>query len=166
MVIGNIHSSTKHVLSGVPQGSILGPILFVLFINDISEGLTPGTDLALYADDTKIWRTIYLEIDHSLLQKDIKYLNDWAIRNKMVFHPNKCKVLSVARQPPPLMGILPDIQFSYQLGENLLDYTESEKDLGVDITTKLNWNIMHCDRIHSKTNQMLGLTKCKFVILS
>ena len=48
VVIGNTRSSNKTVLSGVPQGSILGPILFVLFINDISDGLTPGTELALY----------------------------------------------------------------------------------------------------------------------
>ena len=164
VVIGNNKSSRNAVLSGVPQGSILGPLLFVLFINDISEGLSPGTELALYADDTKIWRTIYSEHDNTILQKDIGYLNDWAIRNKMKFHPRKCKVMSVANGTPPLLGILPCIQFIYNLGGNPLDYTESEKDLGVDINPKLNFNA-HCNRIISKANQMLGLTRrtCYFV---
>ena len=65
---------------------------------------------------------------------------------------------------PPLLSILPNIQFIYQIVENLLDYTDSERDLGLDINPKLNFNV-HCNRIISKANQMLGLTKrtCYFV---
>ena len=164
VVINNCKSSYLPVKSGVPQGSILGPILFVLFINDLPEGLSEGTDLALYGDDTKIWRTISSESDHVILQNDINYLLSWADENKMKFHPKKCKVLSVATKLPPLLGILPCIQFHYQFGEDLLDYTHSERDLGVDINSKMNWND-HCNRIYSKANQMLGLTKrtCYFL---
>ena len=75
VVIGNFSSDKMHVLSGVPQGSILGPILFVLFINDLPQGLNPGTDLALYADDTKIWRKILSESDVVALEIDINYLH-------------------------------------------------------------------------------------------
>jgi hypothetical protein len=57
VVIENCVSLSKPLLSGVPRGSILGPILFVLFINDLPSGLTSGTDIALYADNTKIWRS-------------------------------------------------------------------------------------------------------------
>ena len=73
VVLGNVKSETKPVLSGVPQGSILGPILFVLFINDLPQGLSPETNVSLYADDTKIWRTIHTDADHIALQNDIHY---------------------------------------------------------------------------------------------
>ena len=164
VTIGNIKSSLKPVLSGVPQGSILGPILFVLFINDLPEGLSEGTDLALYADDTKIWRKIDFEADHEILQKDVTYLNNWATTNKMNFHPNKCKVLSIAKSLPPLLGILPNIQYFYTLGNIPLDYVDSEKDLGVTINTKLDFND-HCNKLINKANQRFGLTKrtCYFV---
>ena len=164
VTIGNVKSSIKPVLSGVPQGSILGPILFVLFINDLPVGLNPDTGLALYADDTKIWRTIYSDQDHALLQNDIAYLNSWATLNKMNFHPQKCKVVSIAHRPPPLLGILPNIQYFYTLGDSPLDYVDSEKDLGVDINSNFNFNDQ-CERVLSKANQQFGLTKrtCYFV---
>ena len=164
VVIGNIKSDIKPVLSGVPQGSILGPILFVLFINDLPSGLNPETNLALYADDTKIWRSIKGQSDHEALQRDISYLNQWAFNNKMQFHPRKCKVLNVYNRPSPFLGILPTIQFHYYLGDSMLDLVDSERDLGVDITKNLIFNDQ-CNRLLSKANQQFGLTKrtCSFV---
>ena len=116
VVLGNTKSEYKSVLSGVPQGSILGPILFVLFINDLPNGLSDGTNLALYADNTKIWRNINSDNDHEILQGDIVHLNNWASQNMMTFHPQKCKVVSVSHREPPLLGILPNIQYYYSLG--------------------------------------------------
>ena len=164
VVVGNSISSRSKVLSGVPQGSILGPILFVLFINDLPDGLSPGTDASMYADDTKISRTINEESDHATLQSDINYLHNWSLTNKMNFHPQKCKVLSVANRPPPLLDDLPFIQYFYMLGENILDYTKGERDLGVDTNTTLNFS-EQCERLLSKANQQFGLTKrtCYFV---
>lgn len=152
VAIGSEFSSTLSVNSGVPQGSILGPLLFVLFINDMPLGLSDGTNLALYADDTKIWRKILNQYDFDILQNDINYLNDWAIKNKMKFHLDKCKVLSISRSQPALSP------FTYTLGAVALKYTDCEKDLGVDITPKLLWN-SQCDRIYSKARQKLGIVK-------
>ena len=164
VVLGNSKSEKMPVLSGVPQGSILGPILFVIFINDLPSGLSPGTSIALYADDTKIWRPICCQSDHEILQKDISYLNQWAADNKMSFHPDKCKVLSIYNKPSPFLGICPNIQFHYHRGESVLPFADSERDLGVDITTNLLFND-HINRILAKASQQFGLTKrtCSFV---
>ena len=82
----------------------------------------------------------------------------------MNFHPQKCKVLSIAHRLPPLLGILPNIQYFYTLGESPLDYVDSDKDLGVDINVNFNFN-NQCERLLSKANQQFGLTRrtCYFV---
>ena len=164
VVIGNAKSDILPVLSGVPQGSILGPILFVLFINDLPSGLNSGTSIALYADDTKIWRSICNQEDHEILQRDISYLNQWAIDNKMHFHPLKCKVLPVHDKPSPFLGIFPNIQFHYHLGDCMLPFVDTERDLGVDVTKNFLFND-HISRILAKASQQFGLAKrtCSFV---
>ena len=163
VILENVKSSYKDVLSGVPQGSILGPILFVLFINDMPQGIDPGSKLALYADDTKLWRKITCDEDIIKLQDDIGYLHKWAELNKMKFHPQKCKVVSVHSKPSPL-SMLPFVTSHYHLGNNLLAYADSEKDLGILINKKLNFN-EHCEQILSKANQKYGLLRrtCNFV---
>ena len=164
VVVNGSVSSTLPVLSGVPQGSILGPSLFVLFINDISAGISEGTDTMLYADGTKIWREINNEIDFFYLQKDIDSLLDWASRNMMNFHPSKCKVLSISKIKPPLVDILPCIEYFYTMNSVLLDYTESEKDLGIIINSILNFN-EQAESLYAKANQKFDMLKrnCHFV---
>ena len=158
VVIGNSSSTVKAVLSGVPQGSILGPLLFVLFINDLPEGLSPGTYISLYADDTKIARRINTVEDEITLQKDIDHLNDWARANKMKFHPKKCKVLPVRLSQPPYLGALPFVQHSYMLGDDALDVVDSETDLGVEVTSTLNWT-KQCEKLYIRAKQRLGMIK-------
>ena len=72
VVLDNCISDTVSVLSGVPQGSILGPLLFVLFINDIYDKVDEHSNINLYADDTKLWRKIATSADCDVLQKDIE----------------------------------------------------------------------------------------------
>ena len=163
VVIENCKSPSLPVLSGVPQGSILGPILFVLFINDLPSSLNAGTDIALYADDTKIWRPIASEEDHIILQSDINTLLEWSIINKMNFHPSKCKAVSVHNRPSPL-DMLPSVRFCYHLGDVLLEYADNEKDLGVIINPSLCFSEQQ-DALVAKANQQLGLVRrtCHFV---
>ena len=157
-------SSELPVLSGVPQGSILGPTIFVLFLNDIVSGIHDGTNILMYADDTKIWRQMDSYDDHITLQLDIDYLHDWSLNNKMKFHPSKCKVLMVSKFNPPLINDLPFVQFYYKMGNDLLNYAESEKDLGITINRTLNFT-EHANILYSKANQRLGLLKrtCHFI---
>ena len=163
VLIDGIKSSTIPVHSGVPQGSIIGPILFVLFINDLPQGIDENSNIALYADDTKLWRTIKSDSDVSQLQKDIDYLNTWSIRNKINFNLTKCKVLPIKSKSSPL-EMLPFVAYHYYLAGNLLEYADSEKDLGVIINKSFNFN-EHCNIILTKANQKYGLLKrtCHFV---
>ena len=162
VVVGGYKSSMLPVRSGVPQGSILGPLLFVLFINDLFSCISSETNIALYADDTKIWRRINMFADHFGLQADINKLYDWSLNNKMVFHPRKCKALSVSMQRNVLDN-LPFNIFIYELNGTLIDYVQSQSDLGVKVNSKLTWG-QHLDDLISKANSRLGLLKrtCHF----
>ena len=137
VVVDQSMSIDVNVISGVPQGSILGPLLFVLFINDMHSVVSPGTNIALYADDTKIWRQISSDIDSEILNKDIASLNAWASSNLMRFHPKKCKVVSIGHKHKTL-SVLPFYNYPYFIGGELLDFCDSEKDLGILVQEKIN----------------------------
>ena len=98
--------------------------------------ISPGTDITLYADDTKIWREILHDGDQIILQNDINKLNQWSVDNKMKFHPYKCKVLAVTNKR--LTYGLPFYEHFYCLNGALLDYIDMQKDLGVLVSGKLN----------------------------
>ena len=165
VVIGGNKSEMKCVTSGVPQGSIIGPLLFVLFINDMISCISNDTKIALYADDTKIWRNIRSWDDHEALQKDIDSLYVWSLRNKMNFHPSKCKVIQINDK-----GINPYDQFNphfpatpYFLGGCVMEFTNSEKDLGVLVTSKFSW-VDQCNTRLRLACSRLGMLKrvCHF----
>ena len=158
VVIGGHQSELRSVNSGVPQGSIIGPLLFVLFINDMHKCVSPGTNIALYADDTKIWRKIESPEDHVILQNDINALLRWSVLNKMNFHPDKCHVVKVTLKRDKC------VDFTYRLGITDLEYVSVEKDLGVRVTPNLAWQKQSVSLISSARSR-LGLTKrtCHFI---
>ena len=157
-------SDTRPDKSGVPQGSIFGPLLFVLFINDMQSRISPGTKIALYAAVTKIWRHILTPNDHKILQKDIDALHRWSIENKMRFHAQKCKVLSINHVHNNLFSELPFFLFRYEINNAIMDYFEEEKDLGVIITNKFKFS-NHRQEILSKALNQFNLLRrtCHFV---
>ena len=118
----------------------------------------------MYADDTKIWKQMAGINDHLQLQKVIDYLLDWAVKNKIKFHPSKCKVLMVSRFNPPPIDALPFIQFFYKMGDSTLSYTDSEKDLGILMNRTQNFS-EHSNYSYNRANQRFGILKrtCHFV---
>ena len=161
VVLENDCSSFKPVHSGVQQGSKIGPLLFLLFINDIADDINTETRILQYADDTKLWRAMNSESDCKILQSDIDKLNNWCHANNMKLHPGKCKVISIkasSKNDDILLLTLPFANFSYTIGDTVIDYENSEKDLGVIVNNEFTWH-KHQQPIITKASQMLGLTK-------
>lgn len=107
VIIEGERSDWKPVTSGVPQGSILGPLLFLLFINDMPDVIVSST-VALFADDCKVFKVIRNERDCQLLQDDLKKLNDWSTKWNMNFNASKCKIMRITRSNSP-------VEFNYYL---------------------------------------------------
>ena len=114
-------SSPAAVSSGIPQGSVLGPILFVLYINDLPDGIS--SNISLFADDTKIYNRVVNEEDSKVLQNDLEYLNEWSRKWLLNFNTDKCHVLS--------LGKFENIKHTsrYTLNGKELEHVFSEKDL-------------------------------------
>ena len=127
--VNHTESEPTSVPSGVPQGSVLGPVLFVLYINDLPE--TVKSDILLFADDTKIMRTITTREDACTLQNDIDSLQDWSHKWLLNFNADKCHVLTV--------GKFENIRHThrYKIHERELDHVFEEKDLGVHFDAEL-----------------------------
>ena len=117
--------------------------------------VSEGTNIALYADDTKIWREIRSWNDHESLDQDIMNLLNWSIENKMVFHPSKCKMLSVTLQNN-VLDELPFNIYNYRLGDEWIDQVWSHRDLGLRVNYRLNW-APHIYELVSRARSRLGL---------
>ena len=95
VVVDGSSSELARVRSGVPQGTVLGPLLFLTYINDLPS--TVSSQVRLFADDCLLYRPIKCRADQEQLQRDLSALQDWADRWGMCFNPSKCSVLRVSR---------------------------------------------------------------------
>ena len=125
-------SESAPVLSGIPQGSVLGPLLFVIYINDLPEAI--NSDSFLFADDTKVFREITSKDDAFALQSDIDSLQHWSNKWLLQFHPDKCHVLT--------LGKFDNIRYThrYSIYEHELEHVFEEKDLGVTFESDLKFD--------------------------
>ncbi|KAL8579161.1 hypothetical protein ACOMHN_010745 [Nucella lapillus] len=148
-MVGFERSDPAPVISGVPQGSVLGPILFLIFINDLPDQLK--SKARLFADDCIVYHTVSTTADSEVIQQDLNTLADWERRWGMEFHPMKCNVLSCTKSRKPHF-------YDYQLKGHVLARLTTAKYLGVDISSDLSWK-HHIDRSAKKANNMLGFLK-------
>ena len=159
--VNGSYSKWHKVTSGIPQGSVLGPILFVVFINDLPKCVT--SNVYLFADDTKIYREIQSTNDNKLLQEDLVTLFQWSKKWLLQFHPDKCKVLSVQGRGQKSE----DVNYMMNLydgGSTTLENVENEKDIGVTIDERLNFE-KHIQLQINKANQISGLIRRSFMYM-
>ena len=149
VVLEGVKSNYTPVLSGVPQGSVLGPTLFLAFINDLP--LYVKSNVRLFADDTVIYLTVKSVDDCLQLQQDLHNLEIWESDWKMKFNISKCNVLRFTRRRHPVL-------YNYKLHGHYLDTVDSTKYLGVHLSNDLRWN-EHVKNISSKANKTLGFLK-------
>ena len=141
-------SNKCNVVSGVPQGTVLGPLCFLIFINDLGSNLSPETKLKLFADDSLLFRTIENEGDAKQLQADLDSLTSWADTWHMQFHPSKSLVMSITNKKKPLTH-------EYRMMNQTLRHVSSVKYLGVNINSSLKWK-EHVEHIAAKAKTTLG----------
>ena len=153
--VGNCYSSKADVLSGIPQGSILGPILFTLFINDLPENIS--SRCKIFADDTKLYGAAN---SSDILQNDIKSLQRWSARWQLYFNVDKCKVLHIGIRNPQMDYSMTNGNITFNIAK-----CESEKDLGVIFDSKLTFD-NHIETIIKKANKMIGIIKRTFSYLN
>ena len=157
VVIGRNYSDWRPVTSGVPQGSVLGPLLFVLFINDMPSVV--GHIIKLFADDSKLIGVVRNNSDIQLIQKDLDALVQWAKNWRMLFHPNKCKIMDISKKNTVRHQFTMEKANSTE--RHTLEYTEVERDLGVMISSNLKPEHQITNAV-SKANRALSTLRRTF----
>jgi hypothetical protein len=152
VIINGEHSEWGHIKAGVPQGSVLGPLLFLIFINDVTH-VVRNCKIRLFADDT----CLFIEVDDhgetgGMIDEDLNRLNAWAEKWKITFSPPKTKELLVSKKRnPPLHP-------QANLAGTFVDIVTQHKHLGLTISKDLSWKA-HIEQITDKANRRLGILR-------
>ena len=160
VVLEGDKSDWIEVCSGVPQGSVLGPILFIIYINDIDDKIM--NKIWKFADDTKILGKVKTDNDREIIKNDIIKFMEWSEMWQMPFNVKKCKVMHIGNLNPKL---------EYEMKGEKIEVVEQETDLGIELNNQLKWDAQ-CRKSAKKGNQILGLIyrtfecKSKKIILS
>ena len=149
VVVDGIQSDLVTVDSGVPQGTVLGPILFLLHINDLPSVIS--SKVRLFADDCLVYREIKNRQDQIALQKDLNLLENWGSKWGMRFNAAKCNIMRMSRKQTP-------ISTQYELSGQVLEEVKDAKYLGVTVSDDLEWT-KHINAITTKANSKLSFLR-------
>lgn len=149
VVVEGSSSESIGVRSGVPQGTVLGPLMFLIYINDISEGI--DSHIRLFADDSVVYGIVESPNEAAALQNDLNKLSDWSKMWQMSLNHDKCSVLKIGRTKTP-------ITFQYTIDGVALKTVEHHPYLGVELSKNLDWG-HHIHNITGKANQSLGFIR-------
>ena len=150
VTIGGCQSNLVPVASGVPQGSVLGPLLFLLYVNDLPDVVS--CPVKMFADDTKLFSGVSTDSDAAAMQRDIDALVDWSDSWQMPFNKGKCKVLHVGSG---------NSAFSFHMSGELLESSPVERDLGVQVDTLLKFREQAAAAI-AKATRVLAVIRRSF----
>jgi len=148
VTINKQRSRPYAVSSGVPQGSHLGPLLFILFINDIVSGLK-YVNILIFADDIKLFTKIDSVDDQIRLQEDLDYISNWSMFNRLELNCDKCKLLSFSR------NLSKSYSYNYKVLDFIIESVECHRDLGVIFESTFEFK-KHLDSIVNKAMKTLG----------
>ena len=129
----------------VPQGTVLGPLLFLIYINDLDDNIT--SNILKFVDDTKVFRRVNNDGDKQHLQNYLDRLVKWSEKWQMLFNFGKCKCLHIGHG---------NLDVNYKMRDTVIGTTVIEKDLGVTISADMKVS-EQCTIAASKGNQILGL---------
>ena len=135
------------VTSGVPQGSILGPALFLLYVNNLPDVITKS-QVVMFADDTKVYKEMKSQDDGAALQQDLHSLSLWSAAPGLAFNEKKCKLHSITRKCKPISSI-------YEINGRTIQSCEEKRDLGDLVDCDLTWRSQVCHQA-ARANKLLG----------
>jgi hypothetical protein len=156
VAIRGVDSKPVPVISGVPQGSVLGPLLFLVYVNDLCLcSFSQNSSIVLYADDTTLYKPISAPTDLNELQSDINVIDAWFSNNHLTANASKTKVMVISTKHNPL----PDLNLT--LNGKRIERVTSAKFLGIWLTAKLSWNV-HVDILCKKARKIIGFIHRSF----
>lgn len=150
VVVDGSSSTSCAVRSGVPQGTVLGPVLFLTFINDITENI--HSNIRLFADDCLVYRAIKGQEDNNLLQKDMDSLHRWSQTWQMEFNVDKCHTMHIGRSERNRKT------FDYNLGGQVLASDVNTSYLGVRLSNNMSWK-SQVDQVTTKSDRALNFIR-------
>lgn len=141
------------MFSGVPQGSVLGPTLFLIYVNDIYRAMEPGITMRLFADDCVIYAPTNKTEDQVKLNQSLQNIGRWCEKHGMQINTDKTMCITVTHRKAPL-------HFNYTLSGAEIKHVNTVKYLGVTITQSLKWNA-HIDQVSARAFKQLGFLRRK-----